>query len=108
MVAAYSKAGAVVDVDWNLVGEDWVEKLRLRPALLRAMGWNYLRAYSFELFSDPDGVAKRVAESIGLVNKTRIQPIFDEPAFEDTDAAWGDRSSSNDAELRNNRPPHWG
>ena len=108
LVAAYSKAAAVVEVDWSLVGESWSEKLRLRPALLRAMGWNYLRAYSFELFSDPDEVAKRVAETVGIVNKTRIQPIFDEPAFEDTDAAWGDRAGSNDADLRNNRPPHWG
>jgi len=28
--------------------------------------------------------------------------------FEDTDAAWGDRSDSNDQRLREDKPPHWG
>ena len=30
------------------------ESLRLRPEVLRRLGWHYLRVHSFELFSDPD------------------------------------------------------
>ncbi len=29
-------------------------------------------------------------------------------AAEDTDAAWGDNSESNDSDLKRNKPPHWG
>jgi hypothetical protein len=108
LVAGYSKAACVVDADWTMVGENWSEKLRLRPGLLRAMGWTYFRTHAFELFSDPDQLARLIGESIGIKAKVRTQPLIDEPAFEDTSAAWGDRDDSNDDELRNNRPPHWG
>jgi hypothetical protein len=108
LVAAYSKAATVVETDWNLIGDNWSERLRLRPGLLRAMGWGYLRAYSFELFAEPDEVARRIATQVGVAIKSRAQPIFDEPAFEDTAQAWGDRADSNDGDLKQNRPPHWG
>ncbi len=108
LVAAYSKEAAVVETDWSLLGENWSERLRLRPGLLRAMGWQYLRAYSFELFSEPDEIARRISAEIGVSVKPRTQPIFGEPAFEDTAEAWGDRRDSNDADLKQNRPPHWG
>ena len=34
------------------------ESLRLRPEVLRRLGWHYLRVHAFELFSDPDAVAR--------------------------------------------------
>jgi hypothetical protein len=108
LVAAYSKQAAVVSTDWELVGDTWSEKLRLRPDLLRSMGWDYFRAFTFELFSDPDQIASQIAELVGVKPVATKQPAFDEPAFEDTAAAWGDRDNSNDDDLRNNRPPHWG
>jgi hypothetical protein len=108
LVAAYSKDAAVIETDWSLNGEDWSERLRLRPGMLQAMGWKYIRVFSFELFSEPDEIARRISAQIGITAKPRSQPIFDEPAFEDTAEAWGDRSDSNDSELRQNRPPHWG
>jgi hypothetical protein len=108
LVAAYSKAAAVVEADWNLNGENWSERLRLRPGLLRAMGWKYLRIHAFELFAEPDEAARRIAGEVGVTLKSRAQPIFDEPAFEDTAEAWGDGADSNDRDLKQNRPPHWG
>ena len=39
------------------------ESLRLRPDVLRRLGWHYLRVHSFELFADPDAVAGRIADA---------------------------------------------
>src|SRR5690606_14700645 len=41
------------------------ESLRLRPSLLRRLGWHYLRVHAFELFSDPDAVADSVLAMLG-------------------------------------------
>lgn len=110
LVVAFANNVAVIEPDWALVGETWTERLRLRPNLLRAMGYKFERVYSFELFADPQAVAHRIAESLGMQVAKRPQPLFDvaESAFEDTDLAWGDRSDSNDRDLRENKPPHWG
>jgi len=51
------------------------ESLRLRPELLRRLGWHYLRVHSFELFSDPDAVAKRVAVMLGIDLSPVTEPI---------------------------------
>ena len=110
LVVAFANNVAVIEPDWALIGDTWTEKLRLRPNLLRAMGYKFERVYSFELFADPQAVAHRIAESLGVQVAKRPQPLFDvaETAFEDTDLAWGDRSDSNDRDLRENKPPHWG
>lgn len=42
------------------------ESLRLRPEMLRRLGWHYLRVHAFELFKDPDAVAARVASMLGV------------------------------------------
>ena len=42
------------------------EALRLRPEVLRRLGWHYARVHAFELFADPDGVADRIARLAGL------------------------------------------
>jgi hypothetical protein len=109
LVASYAKTSAVIEPDWAIPGQSRTEKFRIRPGLLTAMGWKYVRVYSFELFSDPQAVAIRIAEQLGLQVSKSPLPLFDssDQAFEDTDAAWGDSGNSNDARLRQDKPPHW-
>ena len=110
LVVSYAKKAAVIEPDWALRGENRNERFRIRPGLLRALGWQYIRVHSFELFSDPQAIAQRIAEQLGMQISKRPTPLFDpaERAFEDSDAAWGDRADSNDARLRGDKPPHWG
>ena len=110
LVVSYAKKAAVIEPDWALRGDNRNEKFRIRPGLLRALGWQYVRVHSFELFSDPQAIAQRIAEQLGMQISKRPTPLFDpaERAFEDSDAAWGDRADSNDARLRGDKPPHWG
>jgi len=110
LVVSYAKTAAVIEPDWSIPGANRTERFGIRPGLLRAKGWRYIRVYSFELFSDPQAIAIRVAESLGLQVSKRPTPLFEaaDRAFEDTDAAWGERSDSNDQRLRQDKPPHWG
>jgi hypothetical protein len=108
LVVSYANKAAAVLPDWNLAGESISERVRLRPALLRAMGWRVIRVHTFELFADPEGLAIRIGESLGMQLTKRPQALFDVPAFDESDEAWGDRSESNDARLKNDKPPHWG
>lgn len=108
MIASYGKSAAVIEPDWNIPGAIRTEKFRLRPRLLESLGWQYVRVYSFELFSDPQALAHRIAIRLGLQVAKQAQPLFEERAFEDTDMAWGDRAQSNDDKLKGDRPPHWG
>ena len=108
LVVAYAEKNAVIVPDWALRGESWSEKLRLRPALLRAMGWKYIRVHSFDLFADPQAVAHRIAEDLGIQLSKQPQSLFDQDrAFEDTDMAWGDRPINNDNDLKRDVPPHY-
>ena len=108
LAVSYASKAAVVDADWSLVGESWDEKLRLRPGLLRAMGWHYMRVHALELFSRPQDVANRIAVDMGIDLQNRSEPLFDQKAFEDTSRAWGDPDDSNDDRLWDDKPPHWG
>lgn len=115
LVVSYAKNSAVIEPDWSIPGESRTEKFRIRPGVLTSMGWSYVRVYSFELFSDPQAVALRIAEQLGMQVSRRSLPLFDtdDRAFEDTDLAWGDSPASgdfnsNDSRLRQDKPPHWG
>ena len=108
LVASRGKSAIVIDADWSLAGESWEEKLRLRPGLLRAMGWQYTRVHAFEIFAQPQEVANRIAMKLGLDLNGRVEPLFDEPASEDRPEGWGDGDDSNDDRLRDDKPPHWG
>jgi hypothetical protein len=108
LAVSHGAKAAVVDADWSLVGQSWDEKLRIRPGLLRAMGWHYLRVHALELFARPQDVANRIAMDLGLELQNRKEPLFEERAFEDTARAWGDPEDSNDDRLRDDKPPHWG
>ena len=104
----YANKAVAVLPDWNLAGDSISERIRLRPALLRAMGWRVVRVHTFELFADPEALAIRIGESLGMQLTKRPQALFDVPAFDESDEAWGDRAESNDSRLKNDKPPHWG
>jgi hypothetical protein len=74
LALAVSHAGRAVVVETDaVVGRASLrESLRLRPEVLRRLGWHYLRVHSFELFSAPDVVAARVA---ALLGKTRTEIV---------------------------------
>jgi hypothetical protein len=110
LVASVGEKAAIVEPDWGILGYNLTERYRLRPALLDAMGWMYLRVPSFELFADPEQVARSIAMSLGIEVTKKPQPLFElsEPAFEDTSSAWGDSEDSNDQRLAEDKPPHWG
>jgi hypothetical protein len=110
LVASVGEKAAIVEPDWGILGYNLTERYRLRPALLDAMGWMYLRVPSFELFADPEQVARSIALSLGIEVTKKPQPLFElsEPAFEDTSSAWGDSEDSNDQRLAEDKPPHWG
>jgi hypothetical protein len=108
LAVSFGQRAAVVDPDWSLTGDSWDEKLRLRPGLLRAMGWEYLRVHALEIFAKPQDVANRIASQLGVEVEKKKQPLFEDKAFEDTSRAWGDPDDSNDQRLRDDKPPHWG
>ena len=65
LAASYGERAVAVESDlWG--GEHSLrEALRLRPAVLRRLGWHVHRVHSFDLFSDPDRVALRIAQLLG-------------------------------------------
>ena len=54
-----------VDIDFSGADNDLRHILRMRPAVLRRLGWHYHRVQSFDLFADPDQVALRIARIVG-------------------------------------------
>ncbi len=80
LVAQYDGKAVVVESDPETIGESLRESLRLRPQILRRLGWHYVRVHSFDLYSDPAGVAQRIATMLGLPPEsprveTDTQPI---------------------------------
>lgn len=75
LVAANGGTCLVVETDGVLAGRTLRESLRLRPEVLRRLGWHYARVHAFELFSDPDAVADRIARMAGLAAGTLTQEI---------------------------------
>ena len=65
LAAAHAGKAVVVETDEALSGLSLRESLRLRPDVLRRLGWHYLRVHSFELFGNPEAVAARVASLLG-------------------------------------------
>ena len=108
MAVSFGATSGLILPDWNLVGDDLSEKMRLRPALLSAMGWKTIRVHALEVFSDPQALAVRIGDELGMQVTRKPQTLFDEPSFDETDAAWGDSRDSNDQRLKNDKPPHWG
>ena len=108
MAVSYGANSAVILPDWSLIGDDLSEKIRLRPALLSAMGWKTIRVHALEVFADPQALAVRISDELGMAISKKPQTLFDEPSFDETDQAWGENHNSNDQRLKNDKPPHWG
>ena len=111
LVVAGSGRAVVVETDPNLRGRDLREALRLRPGVLRRLGWHYLRVHSFDLFSDPEAVAARIAS---LVNsepgQTGVQPTIrgvrlGGEGFDGPDAAGAPSAGSSPHAEGAGRPP---
>lgn len=80
LVAQYGGRAVVAESDPETIGESLRESLRLRPQILRRLGWHYVRVHSFDLYSDPAGVAARIAGMLGVPPEapkadTETQPI---------------------------------
>ncbi|MFM6974301.1 MAG: AAA family ATPase, partial [Agromyces sp.] len=67
-VAAGGKA-AVVETDRVLVDTSLRESLRLRPQVLRRLGWHYIRVHAFDLFVNPSAVVDRVVKVLGVADR---------------------------------------
>ncbi|MFK4836050.1 AAA family ATPase [Microbacterium sp. ZW T2_14] len=66
LVAQYDGKAVVVESDPETIGESLRESLRLRPQILRRLGWHYVRVHSFDLYRDPADVAQRIAAMLGV------------------------------------------
>ena len=75
LVASHGGVCVTVETDAMLGQTTLRESLRQRPAFLRRLGWHYLRVHAFELFSDPDAVARRVMETLGADTSPVTEPI---------------------------------
>ena len=66
VVAAHDGVCVTIETDTTLSRTSLRESLRARPETLRRLGWHYVRVHAFQLFTDPDAVASRVAEVLGI------------------------------------------
>lgn len=70
LAAAYRGRAIAIDtdgLDLRIAGSADAtlrETLRLRPELLKRLGWYYLRVHSFELFAHPEAVARRIGKAL--------------------------------------------
>lgn len=65
LVVANGGVCAAIEADHDDGDRTLREALRLRPDVLRRFGWHTMRVHAFELFTDPEGVADRIAELVG-------------------------------------------
>jgi hypothetical protein len=72
LVAQHAGKAVVVESDPETHDESLREALRLRPQLLRRLGWHYVRVHSFDLYTDPAAVASRIAAILGIEPDTAV------------------------------------
>ncbi|HUH53798.1 MAG TPA: AAA family ATPase [Microbacteriaceae bacterium] len=65
LVASLNGKAVAVELDSDDRGLSLREALRLRPIMLRRLGWQYQRVHSFDLFADAYEVALRIAKTLG-------------------------------------------
>jgi hypothetical protein len=75
LVTSHGGRCLTIETDTVLQSSSLRESLRLRPDLLRRLGWHYLRVHAFELFSNPDAVADRVMGVLGATSGPITEPI---------------------------------
>jgi hypothetical protein len=94
LVASHGGICATIETDATLLRGSLRESLRLRPELLRRLGWHVVRVHAFELFSDPDAVAARVMAVLGMDPPALLAPAtepIDIPVMAGAPAAMPDR-----------------
>ncbi|SJM71746.1 ATP-binding protein [Gulosibacter sp. 10] len=68
LAASYGNRAIAIDLEGRPSpqghGTTLRESLRLRPELLKRLGWYYLRVHAFELFANPESVARRIAVAL--------------------------------------------
>lgn len=106
LIASFGNQGLIVETCWQLQGDSLSEKLRIRPKLLEALGWGYSRIYAFEIFADPDAVAKSIATRLGVGYSSSINE--NSWLGENSSSVSNGSTNSNDERLERDRPPHWG
>ncbi|ROQ38643.1 hypothetical protein EDF46_2284 [Frondihabitans sp. PhB188] len=74
LVCANDGVCVTIETDSTLVESSLRESLRERPEILRRLGWHYVRVHAFQLFTDPDAVATRIADVLGI-GATHTQPV---------------------------------
>ena len=75
LVASRGGMCVAIETDTVLHRSSLRESLRLRPEVLQRLGWHYLRVHAFELFSDPEAVAAKVAIMLGADPSPVTEPI---------------------------------
>jgi hypothetical protein len=70
LVAQHGGKAVVAESDPETTGESLREALRLRPQILRRLGWHYVRVHAFDLYTDPASVAQKIAELLGVAAST--------------------------------------
>ncbi len=78
LVAQANGKAVIVESDPESREESLRESLRLRPQVLRRLGWHYVRVHAFDLYSDPRAVAERVAAVLGI--RADVDRVGDETA----------------------------
>ncbi|MFC6234881.1 AAA family ATPase, partial [Leucobacter soli] len=58
LAASLGERAIAVDLDLSGGEQSLRDALRLRPTVLRRLGWHYHRVHSFDLFADPERVAR--------------------------------------------------
>ena len=95
LVASFDGRAIAIETD-GIVGKASLrESLRLRPEMLKRLGWHYLRVHSFELFADPDAVAGKIATALGAQASpvpVNTEPIQIQAAAEEQDGSDRDRA----------------
>lgn len=75
LVTSFEGKCLTIETDTVLQNSSLRESLRLRPELLRRLGWHYMRVHAFELFNNPDAVADRVVALLGAGRGPVTEPI---------------------------------
>lgn len=86
LAASFEGRAVAVDLDYGDGERSLRDTLRLRPSVLRRLGWHHHRVHSFDLFADPERVALRVAGILGYEPEPESAPEH-EPALMNTSAA---------------------
>ena len=82
LAVSYEGKAVAIDLDADVREGSLRETLRLRPGVLRRLGWHYHRVHSFDLFANPGEVALRIARTVGYDDPGAAAPAEADPAAE--------------------------